>query len=107
MKLVLPKGWWHEADAFSLRVNDPSGRELWTWVWDGGKADSQASFIADASSAKAGTPNHGKPSAVENDEEVVVKADELTMRISKRTGFLAGVQRGAQTFSLTNGPRPA
>ena len=26
-----------KADALALRVNDPQGRELWTWVWpDGG-----------------------------------------------------------------------
>lgn len=32
MKIELPRGA-EKADALSLRVDDPQGRELWTWVW--------------------------------------------------------------------------
>ena len=86
------------ADALALRVNDPSGRELWTWVWP---------LKKDASHRLAETAagSHAIPS--ETNGVITVKSGELTATFSKETGRLTGVQRGAQKFSLTNGPRLA
>ena len=87
-----------DADAFALRVKDPGGRELWTWVWP---------LKKDASHRLAEEPasHHAIPS--ETNGVIAVTAGELTATFSKETGLLTGVQRGAQKFSLSNGPRLA
>jgi hypothetical protein len=36
-----------------------------------------------------------------------VQTGDLTVTFSRQTGLLTGVRRGPQSFSLTNGPRPA
>ncbi len=86
------------ADALALRVNDPAGRELWTWVWP---------LKKDLSHRLAEEPatQHAVPSATNG--VITVTAGELTATFSEQTGLLTGVQRGAQKFSLTNGPRLA
>ncbi len=85
-------------DALALRVKDPSGRELWTWVWP---------LKKDAGHRLAEEPasHHAIPS--ETNGVITVTAGELTATFSKETGLLLGVQRGAQQFSLSNGPRLA
>jgi Glycosyl hydrolases family 2, TIM barrel domain/Glycosyl hydrolases family 2, sugar binding domain/Glycosyl hydrolases family 2/Beta galactosidase small chain len=98
LTLKLP-GDWKSADALAIRADDPSGRELWTWVWPLAQADSFRSKV----SAPAGKSAASK----QTDETIEVQAGDLTVRINKKTGFLDGVQRGTQMFSLTNGPRPA
>jgi len=86
------------ADALALRVSDPTGRELWMWVWP---------LRPDGSQRLAEEPadHHAIPS--ETNGMIEVKSGELTATFDKSTGLLAGVQRGAQKFSLTNGPRLA
>ena len=86
------------ADALALRVSDPSGRELWTWVWPL-KKDTAFRLTQEPAS------QHAIPS--ETIGVIEVKAGELTATFSKETGRLTGVQRGAQKFSLANGPRLA
>ena len=85
-------------DAIAVRVNDPAGRELFTWVWP-------------LNSSHGFTPNPQPVAhhaiAAEANGVIAVKAGELTATFSKQTGLLTGVRRGAQTFSLANGPRPA
>jgi hypothetical protein len=44
---------------------------------------------------------------VETNGIIAITTGELTATFSKDTGLLLGVQRGSQTFSLTNGPRLA
>jgi hypothetical protein len=86
-----------EADALALRVDDPNGRELWTYVWPLPRIEA-LSQMANDSSRQAHF-------AGETDDNINLKFEGLTVSISKRTGFLAGVERG-QKFSFTNGPRP-
>ena len=86
------------ADALALRVDDPSGRELWTWVWPL-KRDDFHRF------AEEPAEQHAVPA--ETNGIITITAGELTATFSKDTGLLLGVQRGAQKFSLANGPRPA
>jgi hypothetical protein len=88
-----------EADALALRVTDPTGRELWTWVWPmGGSIDF---------SKQSEAPSSSKATISESPDAIAVQVGDSTVFISKRTGLLAGVERKGQTFSLTNGPRPA
>ena len=86
------------ADALALRVDDPSGRELWTWVWPLKSNDTHRLTQEPAT-------HHALPS--ETNGVFEVKSGELTASFSKDTGLLLGVQRGAQIFSFTNGPRLA
>jgi hypothetical protein len=44
-------------------------------------------------------------SATETSGAIEVKAGPLVVTFSKETGLLAGIRRGDQIFSLTNGPR--
>jgi hypothetical protein len=98
IKLDLPRQR-QQADALSLSVTDPSGRELWTWVWPMAGSDDYRKLVSASSGQKA--------KAIETPDALEINAGDLKVRISKQTGFLAGVRRGAQTFSLANGPRPA
>jgi hypothetical protein len=105
LNLTLPENFRHTvevtgADAFALRAEDPAGRELWTWVWPLKKWDN---YLGDATHEPA--THHAIP--VETNGVIEVDAGELAVTFSKQTGLLLGVRRGAQNFSLANGPRLA
>jgi len=84
------------ADALALRVEDPTGRELWTWVWPLAHDDS-ARLPEDTTAW-----HHALPAATNGEIQVV--AGDLTVDFSQTSGLLTGVRRGDQVFSLTNGP---
>ena len=86
-----------ETDALALRVSDPAGRELWTYVWPLPRLEA-FSQLPNNSSRQA----HFAGEAGGN---INLKFEGLTVSISKQTGLLAGVERG-HDFSFTNGPRP-
>jgi len=86
------------ADALALRVDDPSGRELWTWVWPLRRSD-------DGRLAEEPAEHHAVPA--ETNGIITITAGDVAAMFSKDTGLLLGVQRGGQSFSLTNGPRLA
>ena len=88
----------HLADALALCVTDPHGRELYTWVWPLKPA---SAYRFDEATAE----QHAIPTATNG--LIVVTAGELTATFSQQTGLLVGVQRGAQIYSFTNGPRLA
>lgn len=85
-------------DALALRVEDPSGRELWTWVWPLGRGNSYRLTQEPAE-------HHAIPS--ENGGVISITTGDFSVNFSKDTGLLLGAQRGAQRFSLANGPRLA
>ena len=87
-----------KADALALRVKDPAGRELWTWVWPLKKDDTYRLTQEPAE-------QHAVPSATNG--VITVKSGKLTAMFSQQNGQLLGVERGAQKFSLANGPRLA
>jgi hypothetical protein len=84
-------------DAFALRVEDPTGRELWTWVWPLKPDD--AARLPDGPSDQRAVPS-------ETNGIIVVQTGDFAVTFDKQTGWLAGARRGAQSFSLANGPRP-
>jgi hypothetical protein len=86
-------------DALALRVEDPNGRELWTWVWPLPGIDvlpSKAGIAARADNF--GGTNRGVRE---------MKSKDLVVRLDGETGGLIGVDRAGKKFSLANGPRPA
>ncbi|MGA2138480.1 MAG: glycoside hydrolase family 2 TIM barrel-domain containing protein [Verrucomicrobiia bacterium] len=88
-------------DALALRVDDPGGRELWTWVWPLLRSsDSPALFDVPP-------PRGISVTTAETTNTLVAVAGDLRATFNKQSGFLDGVQRGRQKFSLGNGPRPA
>ena len=100
LRLGLPADW-NRADALALRVADPNGRELWTWVWPLPGAER---FRALAS--RPAVPG-ALLSATETAEILEVRAGDLTVQFSKQAGRIAGVQHGGISFPLIHGPRPA
>ncbi|MBC8096550.1 MAG: glycoside hydrolase family 2 [Akkermansiaceae bacterium] len=86
-------------DAWALRVDDPYGRELWTWVWPQPKAGDVTKLI--------NAPAPKKAVSTETTEAVTIKASELVVKISKQTGLLTEVTRDGDQFTLNNGPRLA
>jgi len=90
----------HPADALAVRVEDPSGRELWTAV-------TPLRWVAPRLWNYFSEPAESHAIPAEAHGNLTVTAGALTATFSRQTGLLVGIQRGAQTFSLTNGPRPA
>jgi hypothetical protein len=85
------------AEALTLRVADPSGRELWTWVWPLPKAGDQTTRI--------NQPAPQRTTSTETAEAIEVKAGDLSVKFNKQTGLLTEVSRSDRKFSLSNGPR--
>jgi hypothetical protein len=83
-------------DALALRVDDPHGRELWTWVWPLKSSDNLSLMHEPAAHHAVATETNG---AIE------VQAGGLSATFSRQTGLLTGIRRGGQIFSLANGPR--
>ncbi len=86
-------------DAWALRVEDPSGRELWTWVWPRPRTGDLGRLVNAPASQKAS----GKETA----DHVEIRSGDLLVKISRKTGLLTEVIRDDVEFSLTNGPRLA
>ncbi len=86
-------------DALALRVEDPEGRELWTWVWP---RRQDAVLPADAGIVARADNFGGTNSGV-----VELKNHDLVAHLDAQTGELTGVERGGKTFSLASGPRLA
>jgi hypothetical protein len=102
--LNLPENFRHTVDvtganALSLRVEDPHGRELWTYVWPLKQIDILPAGAAIAARAE----NFGGT----NEGVIELKSKDIIARVDGKTGELTGVERAGKKFSLSNGPRAA
>ena len=88
-----------KADALALRADDPTGRELWTWIWP-----LREMTEVDRLTQK---PARHHPTLLETNGIISITTGKMTATFSKSSGLLLGVQQGKQAFSLTNGPRLA
>jgi hypothetical protein len=82
-----------KGDLLAVRVCDPNGRELYTYVWPLGErpvlsGDAKIVARADYNGTSTGT--------------VELKGDDISAQITD--GELVRVERGGKTFSLNNGP---
>jgi hypothetical protein len=93
LKLALPR---IAADVLAIRVDDPKGRELWTWTWP------VYEFVA--SEFVSTLMAHTKPTVDDKDNNITVTAGDLKVAIDKSNGLLNEVVRGPQKFALDNGP---
>lgn len=96
LKIKLPPAE-KNADALALRVSDPQGRVLWTYVWPLKQRD----FLPANVGIVARADHFGESqSAV-----VTLKSKGLMVRLDGQTGELLEVERDGKKFSLTSGPR--
>ncbi|MBC7782584.1 MAG: glycoside hydrolase family 2 [Burkholderiales bacterium] len=97
LKLDLPSDT-RDADALAVRVNDPNGLELWTWVWPitSGTNKRPEQLVGTAPIA-----------AREDADAITVTTGDLSLAFSKQTGYLSSVKTAGKTMSLGNGPRLA
>ncbi len=98
VRIPLPEDW-QQADALALRIDEPSGRELWTWVWPLPGIEDVRSICLE--------PGKQKVAEEETGNTIKVRSGDLTVAFNRSNGWLASVTRGGKSFSLANGPRPA
>ena len=77
LTLGLPKNW-RQAEALSVRADDPWGHELWTWVWPLAHVAEFQSLIS--------APGGPKTTATETEADITVHSGALTVVFSKETG---------------------
>lgn len=83
------------ADALCVRIDDPSGRELWTWAWP----------LREMSPDRYLHAGDSQPVSIDEQPDVIaVKAGDLQIAFDRKTGLLRKVNRSGQAYSLTNGP---
>jgi hypothetical protein len=86
-----------DKDSLVLLVDDPHGKRLWTWTWPFMNPPlAPAPFEGGAISP---------PISVENEEMYQLKSHDVTVEISRKTGFLLNVWRNGKRYSLSGGPR--
>jgi hypothetical protein len=83
-------------DLLAVRVSDPNGRELWTYVWP----LRRQSVLTDDSKIIARVDYFGT-----NSGTVELKGEDIVAQI--KDGKLENVERGGRKFSLNEGPRAA
>ena len=87
------------ADALALRVSDPEGRKLWTYVWP----LHQRKVLPDDAPVVARANNFGGT----NGGAIELKGKDIIAWIDGKTGQLLEVERSGKKFSLSTGPRLA
>jgi hypothetical protein len=89
---------WQNTDALSLTAMDPAGAELYTWVWPVRKRTEVLQKIVKEDSVTAVT-------VTESDSTVSMKANGISIVISKRTGLLAQLHNQfSANLSFAHGP---
>ena len=98
LALGLPANW-RDADALSLRIGDPQGREIRSYVWPLPHSDDYRRIATVAGNDRA--------QKTETPDRITVRCGGLTLTFSKQTGQMIECARKGKTFSLLNGPRLA
>jgi hypothetical protein len=101
LHLNLPENFWHtsdvtEGDFLAVRVDDPNGLELWTYVWP----LRQRKVLSDDANIIARADFDGT-----NGGTIKLKGKGIVAQI--KNGELISVERDGKKFSLSNGPRVA
>jgi Beta-galactosidase/beta-glucuronidase len=101
LRLNLPASW-RTADVLALRVEDPRGRELWTYTW----ALPGVKRFAEAMKAESGE-EAGEFKVTEQRGTVVASARRMAAAFDRATGALVELVRDGRRLSLGAGLRPA
>jgi hypothetical protein len=110
LQLNLPANWQalvarEKIGALALKISGPRGHELWQYVWP--LPAILHSPILEAGGNVPAFVSKVSPVIVNDGSRLQVYAGDLTVSFDKKSGYLAGIKSGGQTFSLANGPRPA
>ena len=100
LKVALPDEW-RKADVLSMRVEDPQGRELWTYSWPLPGVHRLRDLPAQGSESSSHVSITEDPACFD------VRAGDLRARFDRSNGMLTDLSRGEHSLSLGNGPRPA
>lgn len=96
LKVDLPADW-RRYDVLYITAKDLYGRELFTWSFPVTLPAKEAGRLVQRAAA-------GEPGVTESDSLYVVKANDVTLAFSKRTGILRKVQNSRGVIPFTNGP---
>ncbi len=99
LELDLPEHW-RQANALYLTASDPSGMEVWTWSWAVQKGCGACHQYVNKESKK-----EAMIEIIEDELDLLIKADGLSLCFSKETGLLAKVEKDGTRISFGNGPR--
>lgn len=91
----LPKDW-YDNDALRLTATDPHGRQIYTWSWQLESRKGEIEKVVEQ-----------QPTGRLKEEEssYVLSGGDASVRISKTTGHIVGIERGGKPLSLSGGPR--
>ena len=99
LELELPADW-RQANVLYLTASDASGNDVWTWSWETWKGCAQChQYIAQESKKDADIK------VIENEPELLVKIDGLSLSFDKQTGELVKVEKDGRQISFGKGPR--
>ena len=98
LNIGLPDGWQANYDAMRLRVNDGTGREIYTYSWPLKRPVAIAGRTMAGASSTTITQTHAN-------NVITWTQGTRTIKIGKQTGELISVMNGQQNFQLSNGPR--
>lgn len=98
LSLSLPDDW-KTYDVLYLTANDPDGKELFTWSFE----LNDPAFFAQRM-LNLGPNQSEEVIKTENDSLYILSAADVTVKISKTTGFLMEVKNKQGLVPLTNGP---
>ncbi|WP_207531783.1 glycoside hydrolase family 2 protein [Desertivirga arenae] len=98
LKVNLPAGW-KSCDALAIRAYDPYKNEVYRWVW---KVKSNTQLLEDVLNAEKAD---GIVVATETDSSISLKANGISINLSKRTGKLIHVKNDKNPgLSFDDGP---
>lgn len=95
LKLPLPANW-RQFDVLYVTAKDLHGRDICTWSWPISTPDQVAKRVMEK-----GT---GPITVREENDQLTMTANEVTVTLDRKTGLLAGAQHRDRRFSLANGP---
>ena len=99
LELDLPENW-RQANALYLTASDPSGMKVWTWSWGVHKGCASCHQYVNRESKK-----EAMIEIIEDELDLLIKANGLNLCFSKETGLLAKVEKDGAHISFGNGPR--
>jgi len=96
LRLDLPPNW-EDAHVLALRIEDPAGKELWTYTW----------ALPDLSKrTRADSSEQATPALQQGPERLLVVCGKREYHFSRSNGRLLEVRVEGRRISLGNGPLP-
>lgn len=95
LQLDLPSGW-QKADALQLKATGPHGRDIYKWTLVIKKPQDYVNKIIQDTTGTARIKQTGS--------EYILSSNCLTVKLSKKTGYITSIQKNGESYSLNGGP---